>query len=279
MEVREHQKSINTELIQRGRSMEALLNEVERLNDETREQRVELSDMKKTFNELMSKMVEILGKPAPEKQQFEIAGVKMIEIKGDKGDKGDPGYTPRRGIDYFKSDEIRYFIEAATPENGVDYFTEKEISRFKKEVTPVKGRDYRDGKDSTVPGPRGLPGISIKGDPGKDANMTAEKIVQRINSGSALIDVSKIKNLPRAERRRVKMGGGGGGSLNILTATGDINDTNRTFTFTAVPSLVVVNGIMYRSTGGVGSITWTISGLTVTLSQAVGTDGDIYGIQ
>ncbi len=62
-------------------------------------------------------------------------------------------------------------------------------------------------------------------------------------------------------------------NINVLVATGTVNDSNVTFTFTAAPSLVAVNGTNYRENHG-----WTISGLTVTLANPVGTGGDIYGI-
>jgi hypothetical protein len=61
--------------------------------------------------------------------------------------------------------------------------------------------------------------------------------------------------------------------LSILVATGAVDDSNKVFTFASTPSLVVVNGAPYRHGHGV-----TISSLTATLDNPVGTGGDIYAI-
>ena len=66
---------------------------------------------------------------------------------------------------------------------------------------------------------------------------------------------------------------GGSGSLSVLAATGTINDSNTVFTFASEPTLVVVNGAMYRHGAGV-----TIATTTATLDNPVGTGGDIYGM-
>jgi len=66
------------------------------------------------------------------------------------------------------------------------------------------------------------------------------------------------------------------GVLAQLTATGTINDTNLTFTFTEQPFALIINGAWYFQTGG--AITWSYSSGTVTLSSAVGTGGTITGI-
>ena len=65
------------------------------------------------------------------------------------------------------------------------------------------------------------------------------------------------------------------GTSAILTATGTIDDSNKDFTFTEKPTLIVVNGALYQETGG--AITWTWSGTTATLSSPVGTGGSIFG--
>lgn len=66
---------------------------------------------------------------------------------------------------------------------------------------------------------------------------------------------------------------GSGGALSVLTATGDVDDSNTTFTFASEPTLVIVNGATYRDGHGV-----TISTTTATLDNPVGTGGDIYGL-
>jgi len=65
-----------------------------------------------------------------------------------------------------------------------------------------------------------------------------------------------------------------GPGLAILPVlTGAIDDSNLTFTFSAIPNMVIVNGATYRHGHGC-----TISGTTVTLDNPVGTGGDIYGL-
>ena len=55
--------------------------------------------------------------------------------------------------------------------------------------------------------------------------------------------------------------------------TGDINDSNVSFTASAEPSVVIVNGAMYKDGAGC-----TISGTSVTLDNPVGTGGSIFGL-
>ena len=64
------------------------------------------------------------------------------------------------------------------------------------------------------------------------------------------------------------------GEAAILEATGTIDDTNVTFTFTQEPSTVSVNGGAYRKTKG---WEWDEGTLTATLDFPVGTGGDIFG--
>lgn len=66
------------------------------------------------------------------------------------------------------------------------------------------------------------------------------------------------------------------GGFSVIAVIGTINDSNVTFTATSQPTLLNINGAFYQKTGG--AITWTYSGGTITLSSAVGTGGNIYGI-
>lgn len=63
-------------------------------------------------------------------------------------------------------------------------------------------------------------------------------------------------------------------SIVLLTATGTVDDSNTTFTFTSTPQIVVVNGMSYRNGHGV-----TIVTTTATLDSPAGTGGDVYGIK
>lgn len=65
----------------------------------------------------------------------------------------------------------------------------------------------------------------------------------------------------------------GGGALAIITATGTIDDSNTSFTFADTPTVVIINGSIYRNGSGV-----TITGTAVTTSFPVGTGGFIFGL-
>lgn len=66
-------------------------------------------------------------------------------------------------------------------------------------------------------------------------------------------------------------------AISLLTITGTINDSNVTFTAATEPGLLVINGGVYRTTGG--AITWTYVAGTITLSSPIGTGGSIFGIE
>lgn len=63
----------------------------------------------------------------------------------------------------------------------------------------------------------------------------------------------------------------------ILTATGTINDTNTQFTFTQLPSVLIINGGTYKQAGGSITWAWDAGTLTATLSTPVGSLGSIFG--
>ena len=69
---------------------------------------------------------------------------------------------------------------------------------------------------------------------------------------------------------------GGIGSSGIITITGTVDDSNNSFTSASEPTVLVINGGTYKKTGG--SITWTYSAGTITLSSPVGVGGTIYGL-
>lgn len=66
---------------------------------------------------------------------------------------------------------------------------------------------------------------------------------------------------------------GSGSGLNYLAATGTVDDSNVTFTFVSIPTLVAVNGALYKNGGGV-----TIVGTTATLDSPAGIQGSVYGL-
>lgn len=76
-------------------------------------------------------------------------------------------------------------------------------------------------------------------------------------------------------RNDITISATGSGSFSILTATGTIDDSNKDFTFVSKPSFIVVNGASrIENTGW----TWNAGTLTATLSNPVGTGGDLYGV-
>jgi len=64
-----------------------------------------------------------------------------------------------------------------------------------------------------------------------------------------------------------------GGNISILTATGDIDGVNTSYTFASEPVVVIVNGASYRNTKGV-----SISGTSATLDFAPQVGSDVYGL-
>lgn len=139
------------------------------------------------------------------------------------------------------------------------------------------------------------------------------EIAKRLNKHEEIIDQKTIKGLKKAfeniqttfrettRRKKEKMNHGGGHTLKagagqtlirnsdgtitlsfstggaILEATGTVNDSNVTFTFTQLPTLIFINGAGYRQTGGAITWSWVASTLTATLSSPVGTGGSIFG--
>lgn len=68
----------------------------------------------------------------------------------------------------------------------------------------------------------------------------------------------------------------GGGGLSLLTATGAVDGSNRTFIFTTAPSIIVVNqNRMMQKVSSNGNVNWT--GTTTVVLQVAPTT-DIYGL-
>jgi len=99
--------------------------------------------------------------------------------------------------------------------------------------------------------------------------------------GDNRLDAKAIKNLPKVTGRQRQISGAGKGAglgtTALLTISGTINDSNVTFMATEEPSVMIINGPMYRKTGG--SITWSWSSGTIVLSTPVGNNGFLFGIR
>jgi len=68
----------------------------------------------------------------------------------------------------------------------------------------------------------------------------------------------------------------GGGGFTVLAATGTVNGSNQTFTFTQVPTFLVVDGAWYQKTDNNGVVQWSSSGLTIT--TLITPSNSIFGI-
>jgi len=82
----------------------------------------------------------------------------MKGVKHIQGEKGEPGYTPKKGTDYYSKDQVerivRQLVSKGLPIKGVDYYTPSEIASVVQKATPIKGKDYFeaiDGKDGKTP--------------------------------------------------------------------------------------------------------------------------------
>jgi hypothetical protein len=192
--------------------------------------------------------------------------------KGDKGDRGSDGNDGKDGKDGEKGDKGDKGLDGSpdTVEKIIDKIndlpTDDESKKI--DIAHIKGIKQDKKGVSFVSGPRGID-IYVDG--------TLKGHSQYINF-IAGTNISITHNAV-GERNDITISssGGVGGSFTVLTATGTVDDSNATFTFTDEPQLVVINGAAYAPTGG--AITWSYNAGTVTLSSAVGTGGNIYAMK
>lgn len=118
---------------------------------------------------------------------------------------------------------------------------------------------------------------SLKGDKRLDAS--AIKNLPEATEGGRSGWISSVKEAPtdgltygRKDMEWVVISTAGSG-MTKLPATGTVDNSNKTFTFTEEPTVIVINGATYRKGAG-----WSWSVLTATLDNAVGSGGDIYGL-
>lgn len=150
--------------------------------------------------------------------------------------------------------------------------------------------------------PKPKDGKNVPGEKGKDGkSVSVDEVLKELFSPERM-DLQKVIEMrldPHVQNlRRLVMRGGGdtvaagsgvsisqsGGvktisasvSLTVITVTGTVNDSNKTFTAASQPTLLNINGAFYQQTGG--SYTWTYVAGTITLNQPVGTGGQIFGI-
>lgn len=68
----------------------------------------------------------------------------------------------------------------------------------------------------------------------------------------------------------------GASGIPIIPVSGTIDDSNVTFASVTEPTVLCINGPIYQQTGGAYTWTWVLG--TITLNQAVGTGGSIFGL-
>lgn len=201
-----------------------------------------------------------------------LTDAEKAEIKGEKGDQGEKG------------DSIVGPQGPIGPQGPQGSMPEIDYDLIASKVT------VKDGKD-------GKPGKSV----------TAEEVLKKLKGKITIEDIAELKDI--VDFLQKKHGGVASktvsaielddidlsqatlqngkyvippvatGFLNVLVATGTVDDSNTNFDFASVPTLVVINGLTYRNGSTYGGVpVWTIVGTTVTTAFPVGTGGDIYAL-
>lgn len=200
---------------------------------------------------------------------FSVAVQKLSnEFAAHKSDSAHTLASLRKDIQNF-SDQL--FKEQ---KNSLNFLNDKvrSLKNGKDGKDGKNGRDGRDGKD----GKDGAPGKDGKDGKGGGGS---RGITLYVNGAKKLLTAQTINitgsgvTYNYANGRNDITITGGAGAFSILAATGAINNSNTAFTFASAPTVVVVNGAMYRDGSGC-----TISGTSVTLDNPVGSGGDIYGL-
>lgn len=174
--------------------------------------------------------------------------------KGDTGPQGAQGISGKDGRDGSPDDafDTRNKLELLDGEERLKLEAIRGLEDLIKDIKELKAR------------PSGGPGRSLLQ---LYVNGAKKGAVQYLNITGSGVSYSSASG-----RNDVTITGGTG-SLAVLTATGTVDDSNKTFTFATEPTLVMVNGAAYRNGFGV-----TIVTTTATLDSAPGVNGDVYGL-
>jgi hypothetical protein len=279
-----------------------LFDRVEKLDERADELEEKIEETKETLSEQIGSVISDVKKVEQEVKEVE----KMEGPKGDKGDdgktptekeiralipppiKGEPGYTPKKGADYF---------DGKTPQKGVDYLTPDEVIGFEENaskkavsvaISAISAPFVRDKLES-LEGEERLDKSAIKGMEKLEEDIKNKKVVAGRSLLQLYVDGAKkgaiqyvnfvagtgiILSYNRAfGRNDITVTATGSASLTPIAVTGTIDDTNTSFTAASAPNLVIINGAAYRDGKGV-----TISGTAITTANPVGTGGDIYAL-
>lgn len=220
--------------------------------------------------------------------------------KGDKGDRGEDGYTPVKGKDYFTGTEVKQIADyiQSQVKNGVDG---ADGANGKNGETPVRLIDYwtKEDQEKMISDVLKKLPKTKEGKPLDMKNIVSEVLKEiKMPDTAALVSKGELTEFLRRGGFRgggdtVEAGSGvsitsvngvkrisaAGGSLSVLTTANTIDDSNLTFVFASEPTLVVINGQTWREGSVSGGVQiWSKVGSTVTLTNPVGVDGDIYAL-
>lgn len=205
----------------------------------------------------------------------EIERVQGIQIQGAQGIQGPQGARGEQGLQGFQG--VQGEMGPMGPKG-------KDGKNGKDGKDGVKGKD---GKDGVNPEPedfikiikeKGLLKVEhIDGLRAEVDNYRSQLAGKHYGSTTMLRgggdSVAAGTNVTISNVNGVKTISSTGSGLSVLAATGTIDDSNTVFTFASAPTLVVVNGAMYRHGSGV-----SIVATTATLDNPVGTGGDVYAL-
>ena len=206
--------------------------------------------------------------------------------------KGEDGYTPVKGVDYFDGVDGKDYI--LTDNDKKDIALEVEVPIFEKIIEKTEiikeqpiitnqiVKEIKTEFDTTEIDKK-IEELEKKLEELKRISTSSRGVVA---GGRAGIQVYGSGTKVGTKANEINFGTGltatnSYGRITVvasntlsspITVTGTPNSSNRIFTIASEPTVLVINGVFYRSTGG--AITWTYLAGTLTLSQPVGSDVD-----
>lgn len=219
--------------------------------------------------------------------------------QGEPGEKGESVFSPEEFMPYVeyilhmvKRDlpipkDGRDGVDGTTPVHGVDYHTDAErqeiidhissrIPKAKDGISPVI--DHSQIASAVIA--QILDGKLLKKEhiTGLDQEIASYR-AQFANGkgyvhggGDTIVAGTGVTITPNPNGTKTVSAPASGG-LNFLAATGTVDNSNKTFTFASMPTLVIVNGATYRNGNGV-----TITDTAAVLDNPPGNGGDVYGL-
>lgn len=224
-------------------------------------------------------------------------------LKGKDGKDGRDGKDGVQGISGFRGFDGDDGKDGKNGKDGVDGKPGPRGPKGEKGLDGIYGKDGINGKDGSPDtadqvvtkvnkAKVKIKKSSIEGfdDIESLAKSANDKVKKYLLMGGSTLTKVQINGLASGDFSTINIIGGtvtnvGGtltvtipsaAGLSVIAVTGTVDDSNVTFTSASLPTLLNINGAFYQQTGG--SITWSRSGTTITLSSPVGTGGQIFGI-